>query len=437
MLTAHLSVARYGTAARRAAARSTPAPRTPAVLVCGPVPSVRLQLPMRPCCARGARSIMLLRRGRVVSRRAMSTAATDVPHAMQQLARGAAAVVHGDLDSAGSALAAADHAFRENGGGPPHYSWPLRNAMGQLAHSRGDFATAKVELEAALELATESSMSGRGDDAFRDLCGCLLDLAALELQMRTPSDAKCAAQHVRRARYMSSHAYRPAAALQRPTQELFALASVQQSALGSAGPEDGGDMVRALLLDARNDDDAAAEGRALVALAGVALSDACDVPDEEKKAARKLLEKAARTARLALECTQKDTADLAATQLQAGGTSLAAAAVLASVDALLSSEHSDSSTVDNDATASSLADSLALLPENQLDTVLRHCAETHQEPEVTAAEACRQLSPQLGPQHLAVLQLRRQAAGGRQVVWGLCGSVAVPRCIALRMWLNP
>ena len=35
----------------------------------------------------------------------MSTAATDVPHAMQQLARGAAAVVHGDLDSAGSALA--------------------------------------------------------------------------------------------------------------------------------------------------------------------------------------------------------------------------------------------------------------------------------------------------------------------------------------------
>ena len=110
-------------------------------------------------CLRTSRSCAAMpRRLAVVGHRRLS--GDTVPQAMQHLARGAAAVVRGELDDAEVALAAADHAFRANGGGPPQFSWPLRSSMGQLALSRGDFASAKTELEAALELATKSSMTG-------------------------------------------------------------------------------------------------------------------------------------------------------------------------------------------------------------------------------------------------------------------------------------
>eukprot|EP01043_Picozoa_sp_COSAG02_P052434 COSAG02_NODE_5648_length_4153_cov_3.809571_1_plen_399_part_00 len=363
-----------------------------------------------------------------------------VPQTMQLLARGAAAVVRGELDDAEVALTAADHAFRANGGGPPQYSWPLRSSMGQLAFSRGDFSTAKHELEAALELATESSMSGLGDDAFRDLASCLLDLAALELQLRTPHDVQSAAKRVRRAQYMSSHAYRPAAALQRPTQELAALVGVHSLALGCADTDDGNDMVRTLLLDAREDGDVVAEARALVTLAGVALREACELRGVQEGAAEKMLEKAARTARQALERVEPAESSTTAsdvTQMQSGGTTLGAAAVLASVNALASVDNDSGCATGANISVNSLVERLGLLPHNQLDRALHKCQEHDHNQESVAAEACRLLTPQLGSTHLAVLKLRGQAAGGAPAVWGLCGSVPVPRCIALRIWLSP
>ena len=310
--------------------------------------------------------------------------------------------------------------------------------MGQLALSRGDLTSAKTELEAALELATESSMTGLGDDAFRDLASCLLDLAALELQLRTPGDVQSAAKRVRRAQYMSSHAYRPAAALQRPTQELLALVGVQSFALGCADTDEGNDMVRTLLLDAREDGDVVAEARALVTLAGVALREACELDGEQKIAAGKLLRKAARTARQALErvkLAESSVSDV--TQMQPGGTTLGAAAVLVSANALLSIDSSGDRATGTDVSVDSLVERMGVLPHNQLDWVLRNCQETDHDRESAAAEACRLLTPLLGSTHLAVLQLRGQAAGGAPAVWGLCGSVPVPRCIALRMWLSP
>ncbi len=381
----------------------------------------------------GACAAMRRRLGVVGQRR---VSGDTVPQAMQHLARGAAAVVRGELDDAEVALAAADHAFRANGGGPPQYSWPLRSSMGQLALSRGDFASAKTELDAALELATESSMTGLGDDAFRDLASCLLDLAALELQLRTPEAVQSAAKRVRRAQYMGSHAYRPAAALQRPTQELLALVGVQSFALGCADTDEGSDMVRTLLLDAREDGDVVAEARALATLAGVALREASELHCEQKGAADKLLEKAARTARQALErVKQTESSSSDVTQMQPGGTTLGAAAVLVSANALLSID-SDRAIGTTDS-VDSLVERLGLLPHNQLDWVLHKCQETDHDRESAAAEACRLLTPQLGSTHLAVLKLRGQAAGGAPAVWGLCGSVPVPRCIALRMWLSP
>ena len=362
-----------------------------------------------------------------------------VPQAMQQLARGAAAVVRGELDDAEVALAAADRAFRANAGGPPQFSWPLRSSLGQLALSRGDFATAKTELEAALVLATETSMSGLGDDAFRDLASCLLDLAALELQLRTPHDVQSAAKRVRRAQYMGSHAYRPAAALRRPTQELLALVGVHQFALGCADADDGNDMVRALLLDAQTDGDVEAEARALVTLASAALREACEPLADQRIAADKLLDKAARTAWQALRRLENASGTPDATQMQSGGTILGAAAVLASVNALVSTGRGDlygSAGIDH-TSPGALVERLDLLPHNQLDRVLHQCQQTPDDRESAAAEACRLLTPQLGSTHLAILKLRAQAAGGSRAVWGLCGSVPVPRCIALRMWLSP
>ena len=359
---------------------------------------------------------------------------------MQQLARGAAAVVRGELDDAEVALTAADQAFRANGGGPAQFSWPLRSSMGQLALSRGDFAKAKTELEAALALATETSMSGLGDDAFRDLASCLLDLAALELQLRTPHDVQSAAKRVRRAQYMGSHAYRPAAALRRPTQELLALVGVQQFALGCADTDDGNDMVRALLLDAQAEGDVVAEARALVTLASVALREACDLPAGQTTDVDKLLGKASRTAWQALQRLENASGAASdATQMQCGGTTLGAAAVLTSVNALVSAGRGNlcESARGDRSSADALVERLGALPHNQLDRALHQCQQTDDDRESAAAEACRLLTPRLGSTHLAILKLRAQAAGGSRAVWGLCGSVPVPRCIALRMWLSP
>ena len=74
-----------------------------------------------------------------------------------------------------------------------------------MLHSPGgaapDVATLQLriaELEQALALATQGSEAGVGDDAFQDLAGCLIDLSACELQLRTDSAAQTAAQRARR-----------------------------------------------------------------------------------------------------------------------------------------------------------------------------------------------------------------------------------------------
>ena len=126
-------------------------------------------------------------------------------------------------------------------------------------------------------------------------------------------------------------------------------------------------MVRALLLDAQAEGDVVAEARALVTLASVALREACDLPADQRTDVDKLLGKASRTAWQALQRLENASGAASdATQMQCGGTTLGAAAVLTSVNALVSAGRGNlcESARGDRSSADALVERLGALPHN-------------------------------------------------------------------------
>jgi len=334
--------------------------------------------------------------------RRLSTAS----QAMQLLARGAEAVlrrqdaheVEATLDEAAGALAEVD--------APPWALWPLHSARGALAQSRGQLVAAHAELEQALALATQGSEAGVGDDAFQDLAGCLIDLSACELQLRTDSAAQTAAQRARRAKFMASRAHKPASELLRRVDEVLALTQMG---------EDGGDAVRVVLLQAQEGEYAGVEGRCRCTLAALALGEAHAAEEIQKRDS--LLGKAARGAERALP-------------MLGGAEAAAASAILADATAGIAR---------TEALQAGVAAAALALPGTHFARVMLSQAARQQDArdescDLAAAEAAAELAPLIGEAHPVVMQLRRAAAGGRAIVPGLCSAIPTPTTTALRLW---